>query len=339
MDGPFFTDRRRYQQPDPYHRPFYPSTSVRGVPVHHVDPTPETHRPAERASSAPKVVRIPVHFVGSEKVDRSGLAVKIQKVFRGFLVRKSLRKIKDINVQVHEIDERLKRSEVVDLVRRDAKERLRMNETLMALLLKLDSICGVDFGVRGCRKAVIKKAISLQERIDAIVATDSDGKENGEIIDLESDAGAPPVNSKDSCDNGGNLEDLSRVEGGVRAMEVENCGDEDGIIDVGVDCEVKVSEANGDADNLDSVKDGLENVKEEKGANDGKTNRELLERMMEENEKMMSMMTQLFERNELQTTMLDTLTRRVELLEKAFLCDRLRKKKKAKAAATPKESL
>lgn len=60
---------------------------------------------------------------------------------------------------------------------------------------------------------------------------------------------------------------------------------------------------------------------------------------MEENEKMMSMMTQLFERNELQTTMLDTLTRRVELLEKAFLCDRLRKKKKAKAAATPKESL
>lgn len=335
MDGPFFTNRRRYQQSDPYRRPFHPSNSVRGVPVQHVDPTPEAHRPAQRASSAPKVVRIPVHFVGSKKVDRSGSAVKIQKVFRGFLVRKSLRKIKDINVQVDEIDERLKRSEVADLVRMDAKERLRMNETLMALLLKLDSICGVDFGVRGCRKAVIKKAISLQERIDSIVATDSDGKENGEIINLESET---DVNSKDSCENEDNLDDLSCIEGGVRAMEVENGGDEDGIIDVGVDCEVKVSEANGNADNLDFVAEGLENVKEGKGANDGKTNRELLEKMMEENEKMMSMMTQLFERNELQTTMLDTLTRRVELLEKAFLCDRLRKKKKAKAGVTPKEN-
>ncbi|KAL0421599.1 UNVERIFIED_CONTAM: BAG family molecular chaperone regulator 5, mitochondrial [Sesamum latifolium] len=127
---------------------------------------------------APKVVQIPIHFVGSGEVDRSGSALKIQKVFRGFLVRKCLRKIKDIKFQVDEIEERLSTSEVRDLVRRDERERVRMNESLMSLLFKLDSISGVDIGVRGCRKAVIRKVIALQEKIDAIVATDLVG--NGE---------------------------------------------------------------------------------------------------------------------------------------------------------------
>ncbi|XP_057774933.1 uncharacterized protein LOC130993914 [Salvia miltiorrhiza] len=215
MDSPFFPTNRWYQQPDPTYRPFPPS--VRGVPVYHED-----HRPAERASG-PRVVRIPVQFVGSERLDRTGSAVKIQKVFRGFLVRKSLRKIKDIKIEVDEIEARLKRGEVVELVKRDAKERLRMNESLMALLLKLDSICGVDFGVRGCRKAVIRKAIALQERIDAIVAADLDAEEKGEIVDLENEARVTEENCVPTVD----LEDS-------RGMEVEGGEDEVGIVDVGV---------------------------------------------------------------------------------------------------------
>lgn len=335
MDSPFFTNRRWFEQPDPNHRPFHPS--ARGVPVYHVDPSPESHRPVQRAQrpterpSAPKIVRIPVQFLGSGQLDRTGSAVKIQKVFRGLLVRKSLRKIKDIKLQVDEIEERLKRSEVVDLVRRDPKERLRLNESLMALLLKLDSICGVDFGVRGCRKAVIRKAIALQEMIDAIVTSDLGGGRNGEIVDLESESNvtsdvensAPPANLKGSCcEDDGHLkdsivdrEDFEVVSCG-RVMEVEggDGDDEAGIVDVGVDCEVKVSEAN---ENLETVK-----------GNDSMTNRELLEKMMKENEKMMSMMSQLFEKTDMQTRMLNGLTHRVELLEKAVVCDRLRKKKK-----------
>ncbi|XP_047968491.1 BAG family molecular chaperone regulator 5, mitochondrial-like [Salvia hispanica] len=252
MYSPFFTNHRRYQQPYPTYHPFHS--------VYHADP-------AER-SAAPKVVRIPVQFGGSERLDRTESAVKIQKVFRGFLARKSLRKVKDVKMEVDEIEERLRRRETMELVKTDAKERLRMSESLMSLLLKLDSIRGVDLGVRGCRKAVIRKAIGLQERIDAIVA--------GEIEGGESECGAE-------------LE--------------ESCGMERGM----GDCEEKAS---------------------------GGRERELLEMVVKENEKMVRMMSELFERNEAQTKMLNALTQRVGMLERVIVCDRLRRKKK-KAAPLP----
>ncbi|KAL0385311.1 UNVERIFIED_CONTAM: BAG family molecular chaperone regulator 5, mitochondrial [Sesamum radiatum] len=383
MDAPFFNNRVWYQQPDPSLRRFPPSAPFRGVPVYQVDPVPETHRsthPVRRppgGNPGPKVVQIPIHFVGSEEVDRSGSALKIQKVFRGFLVRKCLRKIKDIKVQVDEIEERLSTSEVRDLVRRDERERVRMNESLMSLLFKLDSISGVDIGVRGCRKAVIRKVIALQEKIDAIVAIDLVGNaENCETVDQEAEEIKVPVMTagsnqndepKDSFENGDDsegteqcqeiTEDVSCGGRGNEAMGVEGNDGEIEIDNIGVDQELKVNEANYgengvDTSNLDLVKGSLDGVKEYssetvendkvgepvestnegKGADDNKGNRELLERMVEENEKMMRMMTQLFERNEAQTRMLNALTHRVGLLEKAFVCDRLRKKKKCKAA-------
>ncbi|CAK9171920.1 unnamed protein product [Ilex paraguariensis] len=61
---------------------------------------------------------------------------------------------------------------------------------------------------------------------------------------------------------------------------------------------------------------------------DNKWNRELLERLVEDNEKMVSLMAQLFEKNEMQTQMLNSLTHRVDQLEKAFMCDRMRRRKK-----------
>ncbi|KAL2253802.1 uncharacterized protein LOC105168684 [Sesamum indicum] len=383
MDAPFFNNRVWYQQPDPNLRRFPYSTPFRGVPVYQVDPESETHRPAHLVrrppggNPGPKVVQIPIQFVGSEEVDRSGSALKIQKVFRGFLARKCLRKIKDIKVQVDEIEERLSTSEVRDLVRRDERERVRLSESLMSLLFKLDSIRGVDFGVRGCRKAVIRKVIALQEKIDAIVAIDLVGNgENCESVDQEAEIKVPVMTAgsnqndepKDSCENGDDSEGTEQSQeiieavscggGGNEAMGVEGNDGEVEMKDVGVEQDLKVNEANYgencvDTSNLDLVKESLDGVKEwssetiendkvgdrvegtneGKGADENKRNRELLERMVEENEKMMRMMTQLFERNEAQTRMLNALTHRVGLLEKAFVCDRLRKKKKCKAAA------
>ena len=57
-------------------------------------------------------------------------------------------------------------------------------------------------------------------------------------------------------------------------------------------------------------------------------NRKMLKRMMKDNEKMMEMMAQLFERNEKQTILLTSLTQRVEQLERAFTCDKLKRKNK-----------
>ncbi|KAL2517478.1 BAG domain-containing protein [Abeliophyllum distichum] len=76
---------------------------------------------------------------------------------------------------------------------------------------------------------------------------------------------------------------------------------------------------------------GKERVGSGTGTRDNyKRNREVLERMMEDNEKMMRLMMQLFERNEMQTSMLSDLMHRVGQLEKAFTCDRLSRKKKKK---------
>ncbi|GER57610.1 Bcl-2-associated athanogene-like protein [Striga asiatica] len=338
MENPFFADGRWYQQP--YRRyPFSPSPSFAGVPAHQFDPleTQDAGRRAQRQSEEAKVVRIPVRFVASEQVDRSVFAVKIQKVFRGFLIRKCLKKIKDIKREVDEIEWRLSWVEVVDLVRRDEKERLRMTESLMSLLLKLDSICGVDFGVRGCRKAVIRKAIALQERIDAIVAIDreaeSDGVNSEEIIDTVL------LKPKDTLESAisGSLVKLCEEVWGNNDSKMDIVGDSS-VIDVGVDRENVVSQSepvgiDSEDDDIVEKSDFLvqnRNWKDEYRGDDGnKSDRELLERMIEDNEKMMSMMKQLFERNEMQKRLIYTLTNRVETLEKA----RLRKKKKKQASA------
>ncbi|KAL2253803.1 uncharacterized protein LOC105168685 [Sesamum indicum] len=329
MDGPFFRNNPWYQQPN----------SFRGVPVYQVDPDLETHlpgRPIKRSpggSSGPKVVRVPVHFVGSEGVDRSGSALKIQKVFRGFLVRKWLKKIRDIKVEVDEIEGRLSKSEVMELVGRDERERLRMNESLMSLLFKLDSICGVDSGVRVYRKAVIRKAIALQERIDATVAIDLDCNDGEEALDeVRFSVGSSSSSSIDWVENDGNGEGCVG-EGDKKIMEGAEGGNdrEVKIIDAEVEHAVKVSESSCVAENLDLLPEsgGIIRVGDRaKDGNESRRDREVLERMVESNEKMVRMMRELFERNEAQTRMLNALTQRVELLEKAFVCDMMLRKKK-----------
>ncbi|KAI5595609.1 hypothetical protein BDE02_03G151600 [Populus trichocarpa] len=65
----------------------------------------------------------------------------------------------------------------------------------------------------------------------------------------------------------------------------------------------------------------------------GRRGKELLERMMEDNERMMGLMAELFERNEMQTRLLSSLSQRVEQLERAYICDQLRRRKKKRNAA------
>lgn len=139
----------------PFLRPRYYSLRNRHVPVQ--------RQPAR----APKVVSIPVQDAAGSERRPSDSALKIQKAFRGFLVRKNVNKIAAIKREVDEMEMRISKKETAELVRSDAKERLKVNETLMNLLLGLDSVKGVDPGVRDLRRAVIKKAIALQERVEA----------------------------------------------------------------------------------------------------------------------------------------------------------------------------
>ncbi|XP_045797374.1 BAG family molecular chaperone regulator 6-like [Trifolium pratense] len=313
-----------------------------------------------------KVVSIPVRFVESER-NRTDSATKIQKVARGFLVRKSLKKMLKIKVELEEIEKKVNNEETVKMMKKEQKEKIRIGETIMNLLLRLDSVVfHCCYALRDLRKLLIKRAIVLQEFVDQIqMMTTEVEDENGEGkcdgveeiclekeevgCEKENEGGKKiealvnEVNCTEKEDGGCDEEiegdekmdslvnEEKDVDGGEgKYVKEENClieekEDED-------EEKMEVEESVGTS----LVEEGIEvdsvMVKEEGKIGieceevDG--NRKMLKRMMEDNEKMMDMMAQLFERNEKQTSLLTSLTQRVEQLEKAFICDKLRKKNK-----------
>ncbi|XP_004517138.1 BAG family molecular chaperone regulator 5, mitochondrial-like, partial [Cicer arietinum] len=115
-----------------------------------------------------KVVSIPVHFVGSERT-RTNSATNIQRVARGFLVRKSVKKMLKMKVELEEIEINVNGEETLKLLKKDQKERLRIGETIMNLLLKLDCVRVFQcYALREFRKSLIKRVIFLQEFVDQI---------------------------------------------------------------------------------------------------------------------------------------------------------------------------
>nr|POE67705.1 bag family molecular chaperone regulator 5, mitochondrial [Quercus suber] len=67
-------------------------------------------------------------------------------------------------------------------MKKNPKERLRVNETLMSLLFRLDSVRGVDSGLGIA--SVIKRAIALQEFLDSIVADGQTLTLGGEVDEV-----------------------------------------------------------------------------------------------------------------------------------------------------------
>ncbi|KAG6479746.1 uncharacterized protein LOC122021141 [Zingiber officinale] len=132
-----------------------------------------TRAPEPSPAARPRVVSIPVHFGRSDdatepagpirpETSKSDAAVAIQRVFRGNIVRKNIKILSQVALEVEEIEGRLRANEA--RLRVDSKERLQMNEMLMAQLLRLDSVRWA----REYRRKVIRKVIALQEFLDAI---------------------------------------------------------------------------------------------------------------------------------------------------------------------------
>ncbi|XP_058756031.1 BAG family molecular chaperone regulator 6-like [Vicia villosa] len=337
----------------------------------------ETQWGAPRYNKTPsKVVSIPVLFVGSEK-NRTASATKIQRVARGYLVRKSMKKMLKMKVELEEIDKKVNNEETVKMMKNEQKERIRIGETIMNLLLRLDCVrvfhCSA---LREFRKSLIRRAVFLQEFVDQIqmvsptdevedvegecdvveenclereeVGCEDEHVVNGQKTEvLENEDGEGKVNCMEKEEGGYEVENeggekmkylVSEHDGeGKCVKEEENCLmkvkekedlDED-------EKKMEVEESVGSSLVEKGIEEGGVDVKEEEGRNvivseelEEDENREILRRMMDDNEKMMYMMTQLFERNEKQTSLLTSLTQRVEHLERAFTCDKLKKKNK-----------
>lgn len=177
---PWIGARRRPTESDMESPYCYSSSPWTAAPRRRHQPQRPTPAPASVHAQIerPRGVTIPVHFVRSDGENtvmkpartqpteevRSAAATTIQRVFRGHQVRKNLKVVSKVAAEVSEIEQKIDADQ--ERLREDPKERLRMNEMLMALLLRLDSIRGV----REYRKKVIRRVIALQEFLDTISA-------------------------------------------------------------------------------------------------------------------------------------------------------------------------
>uniref|UniRef100_A0A803PI21 BAG domain-containing protein n=1 Tax=Cannabis sativa TaxID=3483 RepID=A0A803PI21_CANSA len=279
--------------------------------------SPSAREISASAKPSPKVVSIPVHFVGSEK-KRSDSALKVQKVFRGFLVRKSLKRIAAIKAEVDEIEKRMSQKETMVLIRKDGKERLRMNETLMSLLFRLDSVKGVDSGVRDCRKTVIRKAIRLQERLDAIVT----GGDEQFLEDKETAAECESLGDDDKAVE--HTPDLERESAEVDPSQ-ESSADNTNSSEVELD---RSLEKEGEEPEIEEdCKSELKNNLAEPGINKRTAEEASGETLKSEDiaDNMEAAKVKTEENKESNDTMSES--------ERAYICDKLRKKKMKRATA------
>lgn len=99
-------------------------------------------------------------------------ALRIQSAYRGYGVRRwrpleKLRKVKKIHEQTQDLKKQLQGLEV-SLKQLTVKEQVTFNETIMSLLLNLDSIQGLHPSVREIRKSVARELVCLQEKLDSL---------------------------------------------------------------------------------------------------------------------------------------------------------------------------
>lgn len=160
---------------------------VHGPPNHHPSPNSSsvTNGTSPSKNNPKKVVTVPIDSdtpksssgikkAAAPRMDETSAATIMQSAFRGFSARKgaplkNLRVIRDVKAKAEDIGRRLADRQVVESILQNEKERLRINEEIMSLLLKLDAIQGVNSFVRESRKAVIRELVNLQEMIDFII--------------------------------------------------------------------------------------------------------------------------------------------------------------------------
>ncbi|KAF1890754.1 hypothetical protein Lal_00043133 [Lupinus albus] len=99
---------------------------------------------------------------------QSNAALTIQSLYRAHRIRTLYRKISTVDSEASHLQRIIQRQETVDAVRSSHVEKVKMNEALMSLLLKLDSVPGFDPTVREARRKVTRRIVGLQEILDSV---------------------------------------------------------------------------------------------------------------------------------------------------------------------------
>ncbi|CAA0830658.1 BAG family molecular chaperone regulator 6 [Striga hermonthica] len=110
----------------------------------------------------------------TRKLSEEEAAVLIQSAYRGFDVRrwepvKKLKQIAKVQEQINHVKNMIQEMEASPDVHGSGKQRNIISETIMSLLLRVDTIQGLHPSVREVRKSVVKELVNLQEKLDSLV--------------------------------------------------------------------------------------------------------------------------------------------------------------------------
>ncbi|CAM8963782.1 unnamed protein product [Rhodiola kirilowii] len=121
-----------------------------------------------------------------KSLSEEAAAVRIQSAYRGYEERKwqslqKLRQIAKVREQISGIKDRIQALETDPDGHKGEieRQRLMIGETVMSLLLTLDTIQGLHWSIRDVRKSVAKELISLQEKLDSFHGQRSRESEDG----------------------------------------------------------------------------------------------------------------------------------------------------------------
>ncbi|XP_062183475.1 uncharacterized protein LOC133887512 [Phragmites australis] len=233
-----------HQYPYPYyHHQSAPDRSAGGFFPDAADTKPAARAAARPRAGSSRSVSIPVHFVGSDPeperetarmpapaavprkqvLSEEEAAVKLQAAARGFLARKTVRAVREVEREAEEVARRVARE--AEAPRVDARTRIAVGEELMRLLLRLDAVRGA----REYRRRVTKKVLVLQDAVDALeprlapaptaVAEKPDTADVSPAVEMAEMASELP----DAAEHGGETEPKTaaemEVDGGRAACE------------------------------------------------------------------------------------------------------------------------
>ncbi|KAL2478720.1 BAG family molecular chaperone regulator 6 [Forsythia ovata] len=128
----------------------------------------------EELSRGKEVIANEVEEPKRKKLTDMEAAIIIQSAYRGFAIcrREPLKKLKQIakvREQIAVIKLLIQEMESSSDIRRDNKEIHMIGETIMNLLLKVDTVQGLPPCIRDIRKSVARELVSLQEKLDLLI--------------------------------------------------------------------------------------------------------------------------------------------------------------------------
>uniref|UniRef100_A0A0D9VEG6 BAG domain-containing protein n=1 Tax=Leersia perrieri TaxID=77586 RepID=A0A0D9VEG6_9ORYZ len=209
----------------------------------------------------------------------SDAAVCIQSAYRGYNVRRwrpleKLQMIKNVNEQMQDLKRQLQGIEACSK-QLTFKEHVAINETIMNLLLKLDTIQGLHPNVREARKSVARELISLQEKLDSLCKLPSSepnhtngDKEKPKVVESTFQSTAP-VSEIEASEKDLNLLNIYQQEkaAGVDEEQDTSTIESNGMMRDAISSVVFMDPTQ-DADSNDHIEES-NNTKEE-AANEGK---------------------------------------------------------------------